>query len=86
MSTQQKPEQSPELRWGISREELRRRERKRAKPVDKNEHRCPECNSRVTKTPSGTEVGHDRGRKQPMCPNHPDSDAEPEQQSLTSNW
>lgn len=86
MSAQNGVVPNPELRWGISREELKRRERMTAKPVRDNEHRCPECNFRVTVTDSQIEVGHARGRKQPMCPNHPKYDKSTEQQAQLTDW
>lgn len=53
-----------EIRWGITSEELERRRRETAKPSGQNERRCHECGNRVTKTPSGFEVGHG-ARKNP---------------------
>jgi len=86
MSVQHQTVGDPKVRWGISREELRRREHMPARVVRENEYRCPECNLRVTVTKSGTEVGHAYGRKKPECPNHPDSEEDPEQQSTISDW
>jgi len=75
-----------EARWGISAEELKRRQHMPAKPVMENEFRCPECNLRVTRTNSNREVGHARGRKQSMCPNHPDFQKSVERQGQLTDW
>jgi len=86
MSAQNQPGSSLELQWGISQEEFERRERMRAKPIQPNEFRCPECNLRVTITDSQIEVGHENGRKGPMCPNHPDYTESTEQQAQLTDW
>jgi len=86
MSAQRQMSTPTEHRWGISRQELRRREHMPAKVVRENEYRCPECNLRVTVTKSGTEVGHAYGRKKPECPNHPDSEVDSEKQSTITDW
>lgn len=86
MSAQRQSSSNLELRWGISQEELRRRERMPAKVIQGNEYRCPECNLRVTETSSGVEVGHAYGRKKSMCPNHPESETSTEQQSQLTDW
>lgn len=53
-----------EIEWGITAEELERRRRETAEVSGENERRCHECGNRVTKTPSGFEVGHG-ARKNP---------------------
>lgn len=68
----------PEERWGVSAEELRKRENRPAEPGGENERICPECGCRVTLTSAGREVGHAHGFEAPMCPNHPDSEDEQE--------
>ncbi len=86
MSAQRQSSSPTELQWGISQEELRRREHMPAKVVRENEYRCPECNLRVTVTKSGTEVGHAYGRKKPECPNHPEVDDDTDQQAQLTDW
>lgn len=77
---------STEERWGITKEELRRRERLHPNPTNQNERECSSCGYRVTKTQSGREVGHANGRKKPMCPEHPESDGEAEQTTFQGHW
>lgn len=78
-----------EQRWGISKEELDRRQRMHPEPQTKRERNCPDCGRRVTKTKSGMEAGHTRGRKAPTCPHYDgphdaDSDVDNHQTSLSS--
>lgn len=61
-------------RWGVTREQLAKREMSHPPVLADNERRCSSCGLRVTRTTSGREVGHAYGRKKPMCPEHPDSE------------
>jgi len=76
----------PAARWGITAEELRRRDEQPAQPTKPEERICPECGSRVTMTESGREVGHANGWNEEMCPEHPDSDAEKSGQTSIEEW
>lgn len=62
-----------EKRWGITKEELHRRHMASPTVTNHLERRCGECGKRVTKTPSGDEVGHATGRKDPLCSQHRDA-------------
>jgi len=64
-----------ESRWGISADELKRRERMHVEPAQEDERRCHDCGLRVTITDNG-EVGHARGRKKPLCPHYSGPHAE----------
>ena len=43
------------------------------RPTDSGEYRCPECGRKVTRSTSGVEYGHHRGRRDgERCPRRPE--------------
>ena len=72
-----------EQRWGISREELKRRQRMHVDATKDDERICDDCGARVTITDSG-EVGHHRGRKEHrrLCPHYSGPFAEPDRDAM----
>lgn len=81
-----------EIRWGISRDELRRRERMHVDATNENERICDDCGRRVTILDSGHEVGHSRGRKDSLCahysgPHTVDQNERPDEyQGTLNDW